>query len=152
MLPLTVTQTLTTSAAPEHVWRAFEAVRRWPKTIRTLRKVRLDPTGPLVPGSHIRSVSETGAKRNERVVEAEPPHRLVLALDDEDFRARTEYRIAADDGGSELTVTGRLEARGIGQSLRFLLWRERMTPVLKATLRERARGLLDLAERIASGG
>ena len=34
----------------------------------------------------------------------------------------------------------------------FLLWRERMTPMLKTTLRERAQGLLDLAERIAAGG
>jgi uncharacterized protein YndB with AHSA1/START domain len=86
------------------------------------------------------------------VVEAEPPHRLVLAIDDEDFRSRTEYRIAADAEGSEITVTGRLEARGIGQIVRFLLWRERMTPLLKATLRERTQGLVDLAELIAAGG
>jgi uncharacterized protein YndB with AHSA1/START domain len=152
MLPLTVTQTLTTSASPEQVWRAFEAVTRWPKTIRTLRKVTLEPRGPLAAGSVIRSVGETGAKRNERVVEAEPPHRLVLAIDDEDFRSRTEYRIAADAEGSEITVTGRLEARGIGQIVRFLLWRERMTPLLKATLRERTQGLVDLAELIAAGG
>jgi uncharacterized protein YndB with AHSA1/START domain len=152
MLPLTVTQTLTTSAAPEQVWRAFQTVTRWSKTIRTLRKVRLEPDGPLAPGSVIRSVSKTGAKRNERVVEAEPPHRLVLAIDDEDFLARTEYRIAADHEGSEVTVTGTLKARGIGQNIRFLLWRERMTPMLKTTLRERAQGLLDLAERIAAGG
>ena len=151
MLPLTVTQTLTTSATPEQVWRALEAATRWPETIRTLSDVVLEPDGPLMPGSRIRSVSEAGAKREERVVEAEPPHRLVLAIDDEDFRARTEYRISAEDGGCEVAVTSTLQARGLGQSIRFLLWRDRMEPMLKTTLRERAQGIIDLAERIAGG-
>ena len=45
-------------------------------------------------------------------------------------------------------VSGSLEARGIGQTLRFLLWRERMTPILQQTLRERAQAIADLAERL----
>ena len=56
MLPLTVTQTLTTSATPEQVWRALEAATRWPETIRTLSDVVLEPDGPLMPGSRMRSV------------------------------------------------------------------------------------------------
>jgi hypothetical protein len=152
MLPLTVTQTFTTSASPAEVWRAFEAVARWPKTMRSLRKVSLEPPGPLQVGSRIVSVSDSGAKRNEQVVEIEAPRRFVLAIDDEGYRSRTEYRIARLDDETEVTVTGSLEARGIGQTVRFLLWRERMTPMLKTTLRERTRAIIDLAERMHQEG
>jgi polyketide cyclase/dehydrase/lipid transport protein len=148
MLPLTVTQTLTSSVAPEELWRAFEAVIRWPETMRSLRKVLPEPDKPLAVGSIIRSVSESGAKRNERVMQVEPPHRLVLVIDDEDYRSRTEYRIEQHESDTEVTVTGSLEARGLGQTVRFLLWRERMTPMLKATLCERAQAIIDLAERM----
>lgn len=148
MLPLTITQTLTTSASPAEVWRAFEAVARWPKTVRSLRKVSLEPDGPLAVGSRIVSVGDSGAKRTEEVIEIEPPHRLALAIDDEEYRSRTEYRIAQHENETEITVTGSLEARGVGQIIRFLLWRERLTPMLKTTLRERAQGIIDLAERI----
>jgi hypothetical protein len=147
MLPLTVTQTLTTSASPAEVWRAFEAVTRWPKTMRTLREVSVEPNGPLGVGSLIRTVSESGAKRNERVAEADPPRRLVLVIDETDFYSRTEYEIASEDE-TEIAVTGTLSSRGIGQSIRFLLWRERITPMLKTTLRERAQAIIDLAERM----
>ena len=50
-----------------------------------------------------------------------------------------------------MAVTSTLQARGLGQSIRFLLWRDRMEPMLKTTLRERAQGIIDLAERIAGG-
>jgi hypothetical protein len=33
--------------------------------------------------------------------------------------------------------------------VRLLLWRARITPVLKANTRERAQNLIDLAERLA---
>ncbi len=148
MLPLTATQTITTSASPEELWRAFEAAARWPETNASLRQVSLEPDGPLSVGSVIRSVSATGAKRNERVAEAERPRRLMLAIDDEDFRSRTEFDIAVGEDGTDIMVTGWLEARGIGQTVRFLLWRERMTPMLKQTLRERAQGIAELAERM----
>jgi uncharacterized protein YndB with AHSA1/START domain len=151
LFPLQVTQTLTTSAAPSDVWRAFEAVVRWPQTMRFIREAALDPKGALAPRSRIHTFSESGARRDEHVVEVEPPHRLVLTIDDEDYRARTEYRIAPDEHGSEIVVTGTLVARGIGQSIRFLLWRERMTPMLKTTLRERTQAIVELAERIAAG-
>ena len=146
MLPITATQTLSTSASPAEVWRAFEAVARWPKTMRSLHEVSIEPDGPLAVGSRIVSVSDSGAKRNEEVAEIDAPHRLVLVIKDEDYRSRTEYRIGQHDDETEVTVTGRLEARGIGQSIRFLLWRERMTPMLKTTLRERAQAIIDLAE------
>jgi uncharacterized protein YndB with AHSA1/START domain len=149
MLPLTATQTVTTSASPDEAWRAFEAVHRWRATNASLREAVLEPEGPLAVGSLIRSVSSTGAKRNERVLEAEPPHRLVLAIEDEDFRSRTEFEIATGEDGTDIIATGSLEARGLGQTLRFLLWRERMTPMLKQTLRERAQAIADLAERMA---
>jgi uncharacterized protein YndB with AHSA1/START domain len=149
MLPLTQTLTLTTQTSPEDIWRAFEAVERWPETMHSLREVALEAEGAFAVGSVIRSVSESGVKRNERVVEAEPPSRLVLAIDDEDFRSRTEYAIGPGEDGTDVTVTGTLEARGIGQTVRFLLWRERMIPMLKTTLRERTQAIIDLAERMA---
>jgi uncharacterized protein YndB with AHSA1/START domain len=148
MLPLTATQTITTWASPEDVWRAFEAAKRWPKTMRTLSEVSLEPDGTLHVGSVIRAVNSTGATRNERVAEAEPPHRLVLVIDEADFYSRTEYEIAAGEDGTDITVRGTLAARGIGQWVRFLLWRERMTPMLRTTLRERAQAIADLAERM----
>ncbi len=151
MLPLTATQTVTTSASPAEVWRALEAVAQWPETNASLREAVLEPDGPLAVGSLIRSVSSTGATRNERVVEAESPRRLALVIDDEDFRSRTEFDIAVGEDGTDIVATGSLEARGIGQTVRFLLWRERMTPMLKQTLRERAQAIADLAERIAGG-
>jgi uncharacterized protein YndB with AHSA1/START domain len=148
MLPLTAMQTVTTHASPEAVWRAFEAAKRWPKAMRSLRQVSVEPPGPLRPGSLIRAVSESGATRNERVAEAEPPHRLVLVIDEADFYSRTQYEIAAGEDGTDITVRGTLAARGIGQWVRFLLWRERMTPMLRTTLRERAQAIADLAERM----
>jgi len=148
MLPLTAMQTISTWASPEDFWRAFEAAKRWPKTMRSLRKVSLEPPGPLRPGSLIRAVNESGLTRNERVAEAEPPHRLVLVIDEADFYSRTEYEIAAGEDGTDITVRGTLAARGLGQWIRFLLWRERMTPMLRTTLRERAQAIVDLAERM----
>lgn len=148
MLPLTATQTVTTWASPEDVWRAFEAVRRWPQTHAGLREVSVEPDGPLAIGSVIRAVNSTGDKRSERVVEAEPPSRLVLAIDDADFRSRTEYTVGPGEDGTDIAAVGTLEARGIGQTVRFLLWRERLTPMLRTTLRERAQAIADLAERM----
>jgi uncharacterized protein YndB with AHSA1/START domain len=148
MLPLTQTLTLTTPASPDQVWRAFETVARWPETLPSLREVAIEPEGALAAGSLIRSVSASGAKRNERVTHAEPPRKLVLAIEDEDFYARTEYAIGPGEDGTDVTVTGTLEARGIGQTVRFLLWRERMIPMLKTTLRERTQAIIDLAERM----
>ncbi len=150
MLPLTATQTITTWASPEDIWQAFEAVARWPQTMRSLSEVSLEPDGTLHVGSIIRAVNSTGDKRSERVIEAEPPSRLVLAIDDEDFRSRTEYTIGPGEDGTDIMVAGTLEARGIGQTVRFLLWRERMTPMLRTTLRERAQAIADLAERMRS--
>ena len=151
--PLTVTQTLSTAAPPAAVWRAFESVSRWPKGNPKVARATLSPRGPLAAGStiNIRAVPGSGgADRIERVIAAEPPSRLVLAIDDDEYRATTEYRVApAADGLTDVTVTGTLDARGLTQILRFLLWRQRLTPILSATLRERAQALIDLAERIA---
>jgi Polyketide cyclase / dehydrase and lipid transport len=147
MLPLNATQAVTTHAPAEAVWRAFEAVKRWPKTMRSLREVSVEPPGPLRPGSLIRAVSESGASPHPPHPPA-PPHRLVLVIDEADFYSRTEYEIAAGEDGTQITVRGTLAARGIGQWIRFLLWRERMTPMLRTTLRERAQGIADLAERM----
>jgi hypothetical protein len=148
MLPLIAMQTVTTWASPEDVWRAFEAVTRWPQTMRGLREVSLEPDGTFHVGSIIRAVNSTGDKRNERVVEAEPPSHLVLAIEEADFRSRTDYTIMRGEDGTDIMVVGSLEARGIGQTIRFLLWRQRMIPMLRTTLRERAQAIIDLAERM----
>jgi hypothetical protein len=151
--PLTVTQTLSTTAPPDAVWRAFESVARWREGNPKIARAALAPGGPLAPGStiEVRAVPGSGgADRTERVVAAEPPVRLVLTVEEADYRATTEYRIAAaTDGVTDVTVIGTLDAHGLTQIVRFLLWRQRLTPMLSATLRERAQALIDLAERIA---
>jgi hypothetical protein len=118
-----------------------------------LAAATLEPPGVLAPGSVIRTRAVPGsnaADRTYRVVAAEAPHRLVLAVDDDSYRAVTEYAVTAGrDGGSEVVATGRLDAIGLSESVRLLLWRARIAPVLKANTRERAQNLIDLAERLA---
>jgi uncharacterized protein YndB with AHSA1/START domain len=151
--PLTVTQTLTTTASPEAVWRAFEAVEQWPTAIHTLAAAKLEPKGALAPGSIIRTRAAPGsntADRDYRVVTAEKPRYLVLAVEDPDYRAVTRYAIAPHSAQeTDVVVTSTLDAVGVTQSIRLLAWRARMAPVLKANTRERAQGLIDLAERLA---
>jgi hypothetical protein len=118
-----------------------------------IARATLAPPGPLAPGStiEVRAVPGSGgADRTERIVAAEPPVWLVLTVEEADYRATTEYRVAAAaDGVTDVTVSGTLDAGGLLQTMRFLLWRQRLRPMLSATLRERAQALIDLAERIA---
>jgi len=154
--PLTVAQTLSTTASPDELWRAFEAVGQWPTVMRALAAATLEPEGALASGSVIRTRAVPGANaadRAYRVVTAERPRYLVLAVDDDEYRAVTRYEIVPRRAGdTELVVIATLDAIGIAQSVRFLAWRARITPVLKANARERAQGLIDLAERGAAGG
>ena len=150
MLPLIAMQTVTTWASPEDVWRAFESVTRWPQTMRGLHEVSVEPEGPLAVGSVIRAMNSTGDKRSERVVETDPPSHLVLTIDEADFRSRTDYTIMRGEDGTDIMAVGSIEARGIGQTVRFLLWRQRMIPMLRTTLRERAQAIIELAERMAN--
>jgi len=151
--PLTVTQTLTAAASPEDLWRAFEAVEQWPTAMRTLAKAKREPAGALAAGSLIRTRAVRGsdaADRDYRVVTVEKPRYLVLAVEDDEYRAVTRYEIVprrAND--TDLLVTASLDAVGLMQSLRFLAWRARIAPALKTNARERAQGLVDLAERFA---
>jgi hypothetical protein len=148
--PLTVTQTFSTAAPPEAVWRALESVGRWPEVLPTLAEVTLEPPGTLAAGSIIRSraLPDSGAvDLDYRVVAAEPPYRLVLTINDEDYSARTDYRIAQDGGVTDVTVTSTLNPVGIAQSIRFLLWSARIAPALNANVRHRTQALLRLAEQ-----
>lgn len=95
---------------------------------------------------HARDARQQGSI-TYRVVAAEPPHRLTLAIDDAAYRAATEYRIVKEAGATDVVVTARLEAVGIAQTLRFLLWRQRLVPMLQQSARERAQAFIDLAER-----
>lgn len=151
--PLTVTETLHAAASPADLWRAFEAVKQWPTAMRSLASAKAKPAGPLAAGSliHTRAVSGgEAADRTYRVVTAEKPRYLVLAIEDAEYRSVTRYEIVprrADD--TDLVVTSTLDAVGLIQSLRFLAWRARIAPALKTNARERAQGLVDLAERFA---
>lgn len=151
--PLTVTQTLHAAATPAALWHAFEAVEQWPTVMRALAAARLEPAGALAAGSLIRTRAVSGrdaADRDYRVVTAEQPRYLVLAVDADDYRAVTRYEIVPRrENDTDLVVTATLDAVGLMQSLRFLAWRARIAPVLKANTRERAEALVDLAERLA---
>ena len=152
--PLTVTQTVSTSASPAAVWRAFERVDLWPQVLPAVAAANLEPPGPLAAGSRIltRATPSSGTADIEyTVVAAEPCHRLVLAIDDPEYRSRFEYRIAAEAGTTDVVVTATLEAVGLAQTVRFLLWQTRIMPMLGATARERTQALVDLAERLAGG-
>ena len=153
--PLTVTQTVSTSASPAAVWRAFERVDLWPQVLPTVAAAKLEPPGPLAAGSRILTCatpSSDSADIDYAIVAAEPTQRLVLAIDDPEYRSRFEYRIAAGEDTTDVVVTATLEAVGLAQTIRFLLWRTRLTPILGATARERTQALVDLAERLAGGG
>jgi len=153
--PLTVTQTVSTTASPKAIWRAFERVDLWPQVLPTVAAAKLEPPGPLAPGSRIRTratPSSGTADIDYAVVTAEPPQRLVLAIDDPEYRSRFEYRIAAGGDATDIVVTATLEAVGLAQTIRFLLWRTRLTPMLGTTARERTQALVNLAERLAGGG
>ncbi|HXD47114.1 MAG TPA: SRPBCC family protein [Pseudolabrys sp.] len=149
--PLTSTQTLTTAASPTAMWRAFERVDLWPTALPALLTARLEPPGPLAAGQRIvtRATAESrSADLSYEVVAAEAPHRLVLAIDDPAYRATTEYRIVPEKAGSDVIVTSTLEAVGLMQTLRFVLWQQRLTPMLAGTARERTQAFIALAERI----
>jgi uncharacterized protein YndB with AHSA1/START domain len=147
--PLTFTQTFSTTASPAAVWRALGSVDLWPKVFATMAHATLEPPGALAAGSLIRTraVPNSGtADLTYRVAAAEPPKHLVLVIEDEDYTARTEYRIAQDGGETDLVVTSTLDPQGLAQSVRFVLWRARIAPALSANVRERTQALLRLAE------
>lgn len=150
--PLTVTLHLSTPVTPDGVWRAFEAVERWPETMPGIVAAVREPAGALAAGTLLRTRprDSEAAERIYRVVAAEPPRRLVLALDEDDYRALTRYEITgAADGETDIVVTATLDAVGLVQSIRFLAWRERIKPVLTANTRERAEALVELAGRLS---
>lgn len=152
--PLSVTQTISTSASPAAVWRAFERVDLWPQVLPKVAAANLEPPGPLAPGSRIRTratPSSGTADIDYAVVAVEAPDRLVLTIDDPDYRSRFEYRIAAESGATDVVVTATLEAVGLAQTVRFLVWRTRLIPILAATARERTQALVDLAGRLGDG-
>ena len=153
--PLTTTQTLSTAATPLALWRAFERVDLWPTVLPALLTAKLEPPGPLATGQSIVTRATPESKASDismRVVAAEAPQRLTLAIDDPAYRATTEYRIVTAAGSTDLIVTSSLEAFGFMQTVRFVMWQQRLTPMLRQTARERAQALIDLAERIGESG
>jgi hypothetical protein len=147
--PLTVTQSFSTTASPAAVWRALESVDLWPKVLPTMAHAMLEPPGALAAGSLIRTrgVPNSGAADlTYRVVAAEQPNHLVLVIEDDDYTARTDYRIAQDGGETDFVVTSTLNPKGLAQSIRFLLWSARIAPALNANVRDRTQALLRLAE------
>ena len=153
--PLTTTQTLSTAATPLALWRAFERVDLWPTVLPALLTAKLEPPGPLAPDRLIVTRATPESKASDismRVVAAEAPQRLTLAIDDPAYRATTEYRIVTAAGSTDLIVTSSLEAFGFMQTVRFVMWQQRLTPMLRQTARECAQALIDLAERIGESG
>jgi hypothetical protein len=156
--PLVNKQTLSTTAAPAAVWHAFTRVDLWPQVLPSVITAKLDPAGVFATGSRVLTRATPGSSAADleyRIAAAEGPRRLVLEIEDTDYRATTEYVIAdAPDaaGMTDVAVTSRLEAHGLSQILRFLLWRERLTPILSASARQRGQAFLALAERIGESG
>jgi uncharacterized protein YndB with AHSA1/START domain len=155
--PLVHKQTLSTAASPAAVWRAFTRVKLWPKVLPSVISAKLDPAGAFAAGSRVRTRAAQGSAADVeyRIVAAEAPRRLVLEIDEADYRATTEYVIAdAPDaaGMTDVVVTATLEAHGLSQIVRFLVWRQRLRPFLSASARQRGQAFLDLAERIGESG
>ena len=156
--PLVDKQTLSTTASPAAVWRAFTRVDLWPQVLPSVISAKLEPDGAFAAGSRVLTRAAPGSRAYDleyRILAAEAPHRLVLEIDHRDYRATTEYVVAAAPDASGLTdlaVTTTLEAHGFSQIVRFLLWRQRLTPILSASARQRAQAFLDLAERIGETG
>jgi uncharacterized protein YndB with AHSA1/START domain len=154
--PLKNTLTLSTSASPAAIWRAFTRVELWPQILPAVISARLE--GAFAAGSRIVTRATPGSRSADlayRIVAAEPPRRLVLEIEEDEYRSTTEYVIAETRDASgmiDVTVASTLEAHGFAQILRFLLWRERLTPMLSATARQRGQAFLDLAERIGETG
>lgn len=149
--PLTATLTLSTAASPAAIWRAFARVDLWPTVLPALLTARLEPPGPLAAGQVIVTRPTPESKATDityRVVVAEAPDCLTLAIDDPAYRATTGYRIVKEASATDLVVTASLEAVGFMQTVRFILWRQRLTPILRQSARERAQALIDLAERL----
>jgi hypothetical protein len=152
MFSYPVTADFHTEAKPAAVWAAFEAVERWPEILPNLISARLDPPGRLAAGTVIRSVAGEPIMPLDidyRVTLAEAPRRLILEVDSDDWRGRTDYTIDGDPGGSRVTVTSTMEVTGKLLRLQMLVAGGRMTEQRATALRERTRALLTLAEQMA---
>jgi hypothetical protein len=153
--PLTATHTFSTTASPAAVWRALESVDLWPKVLPTMAHAILEPAGPLAAGTLIRTravPNSAAADLTYRVAAAEAPRHLALVIEDDDYTAETDYRISEGDGETDVVVTTKLNPKGLAQTVRFLLWRARITPALSASVHERTQALLRLAEENLAPG
>lgn len=151
MFSYPVTADFHTDAKPAAVWAAFEAVERWPEILPNLLSARIDPPGPLMTGAVIRSVAGEAIMPVDidyRVTLAQAPRRLILEVTSDEWRGRTDYTIAEDDGGARVSVISTMEVTGLILRLRMLVVGRRMTEQRAAALRARTRALLVLAERL----
>jgi hypothetical protein len=82
------------------------------------------------------------------VLEAQPPHRLVIAAEGGEFRSRVEYSIeAAPEGGARVRVTARAEPVRWLHRVSTSFARTPYTQFFTVSLQTRLRALLALAER-----
>jgi hypothetical protein len=148
---IALSRTLATAAAPAAVWAAYEAAPRWPQVLTDLLSARIVPDGVLAAGSTIHVVARPGTRAADmtyRVVAASPPVSLALESEAMDFRARTEYAIAANGAGSSVTVHCRIEPVRWLHRLTTALARRYYRDQLATMIETRTRAMLTLAERI----
>jgi hypothetical protein len=151
---ITVSHTFTTTASPTAVWAALEAAPRWPEELKDLLEARIEPDGVLAEGAIIRTVAKRGTQAinmTYRVTVADPRLHLAFESEADDFRARTDYAIAAFVRGARVTVTSVIEPVWWLHRVTTALARRSYSSQFEAMMHARVPPMLALAERIQQG-
>ena len=72
---LLLRRTLDVAAPPDRAWAHLARVESWPSWARHLRSARLEPAGPLGPGSRGVFVLKPGVPTRFAMTDWEPPRR-----------------------------------------------------------------------------
>jgi uncharacterized protein YndB with AHSA1/START domain len=152
--PLSATVTLTSPAPPDNVWAAFTDAARWPEVLTDLASARIDPDGVLAAGAVIQTLAlpdRSVIDMSYRVIDAHRPHRLVLESSADGFSARTiyEFKAAAPDMGTEVTVTAVVTPERLGGKITSTLWPHKYNEHIERSIRRRTTALLELANKSA---
>jgi hypothetical protein len=152
-ISISVTLTISTTAPPSMVWAALEAAPRWREVLDGLASARIEPDGMLRAGAVMRSFAKPGSAAADmayRVVAARRPRHLAIEAEVGHYRSRAVYDIEALPDGAQVTLTAEIvPTRGLDRIIAFLA-RRRYIGKFRAETRKRLRGLMTLAERIAT--
>lgn len=105
----------TVVAPVEEAWRELAAVEEWPSWAPHIRRVRVDPQGPLGPLSHGRLTLRGGLRSTFRMATWEPPHRWTWVGPLGWLRVHYDHHFESDEGGGT-TLTWTVSLSGPGAS------------------------------------